>query len=147
MHRVSCRAHDPCGIAPRSHATRIPQGRGLPRPGLRPRGYMQAGEDAAWGSPRRRTSRGCCSDFNRPVSRIDEKNPTRTRRTARPLKTIDGDRMAHTVTLIPGDGIGPEITDAVVRILEAAGADIEWEHAKAGEGALKEVANPLPPET
>jgi isocitrate dehydrogenase (NAD+) len=55
--------------------------------------------------------------------------------------------MAHTVTLIPGDGIGPEITDAVVRILEAAGADIQWEHAKAGEGALKEVANPLPPET
>ncbi len=55
--------------------------------------------------------------------------------------------MAHTVTLIPGDGIGPEITDAVVRILDAAGADIQWEHAKAGEGALKEVANPLPPET
>ena len=55
--------------------------------------------------------------------------------------------MPHTVTLIPGDGIGPEITDAVVRILDAAGADIQWEHARAGEGALKEVANPLPSET
>ncbi|HYJ78196.1 MAG TPA: isocitrate/isopropylmalate family dehydrogenase [Longimicrobiaceae bacterium] len=55
--------------------------------------------------------------------------------------------MAHTVTLIPGDGIGPEITEAVVRVLDAAGADIRWERAKAGEGALKEVGDPLPKET
>src|SRR5918998_1820260 len=55
--------------------------------------------------------------------------------------------MAHTVTLIPGDGIGPEITEAVVRVLEAAGASIEWEHARAGEGALKELGDPLPKDT
>jgi isocitrate dehydrogenase (NAD+) len=55
--------------------------------------------------------------------------------------------MAHTVTLIPGDGIGPSITEATVRIIEAAGVDIQWEHAKAGEGALKEVGDPIPKET
>ena len=34
--------------------------------------------------------------------------------------------MAQTVTLIPGDGIGPEVTEAVVRIFQAAAVDIEW---------------------
>ncbi len=34
--------------------------------------------------------------------------------------------MRHTITLIPGDGIGPEVTDAVVRILSAAGVSIDW---------------------
>jgi isocitrate dehydrogenase (NAD+) len=34
--------------------------------------------------------------------------------------------MAHRVTLIPGDGIGPEVSAAVVRIIEAAGVAIEW---------------------
>ena len=33
----------------------------------------------------------------------------------------------HTITLIPGDGIGPEITAATVRVIEATGVDIEWE--------------------
>jgi isocitrate dehydrogenase (NAD+) len=55
--------------------------------------------------------------------------------------------MAHTVTLIPGDGIGPAITEAVVRILEAAGADIEWDRQVAGVAALEERNSPLPPET
>ena len=36
-------------------------------------------------------------------------------------------RMTHTITLIPGDGIGPEVTEAVVRILKAPGVSIEWE--------------------
>ena len=36
-------------------------------------------------------------------------------------------RMTHTITLIPGDGIGPEVTEAVVRILKASGVSIEWE--------------------
>ena len=39
----------------------------------------------------------------------------------------------HTVTLIPGDGIGPEITTAMRRVVEATGVDIEWEIADAGE--------------
>ena len=55
--------------------------------------------------------------------------------------------MAETVTLIPGDGIGPEITGAVVRILEKAGAEITWDEQIAGETALKQVGDPLPKAT
>ncbi len=45
--------------------------------------------------------------------------------------------MAHTITLIPGDGIGPEVTEAVVRILTAAGVEIEWDRHDAGVTALE----------
>lgn len=55
--------------------------------------------------------------------------------------------MAQTVTLIPGDGIGPSITEAVVRIVEAAGAEIEWDRQEAGVSALETRQTPLPPET
>jgi isocitrate dehydrogenase (NAD+) len=55
--------------------------------------------------------------------------------------------MPHTVTLIPGDGIGPEITEAVVRVVEAAGADVEWERREAGVAALEAHGTPLPQET
>ena len=55
--------------------------------------------------------------------------------------------MAETVTLIPGDGIGPEITEAVVRILEKAGADVQWDEQIAGETALKQAGDPLPKAT
>ncbi|HVG44182.1 MAG TPA: isocitrate/isopropylmalate family dehydrogenase [Longimicrobium sp.] len=51
------------------------------------------------------------------------------------------------MTLIPGDGIGPEITAAVVRILEKAGADLAWDEQIAGETALKQVGDPLPKAT
>ena len=40
--------------------------------------------------------------------------------------------MASVITLIPGDGIGPEVTEAVVRIFNVAGLDIEWERHDAG---------------
>jgi isocitrate dehydrogenase (NAD+) len=50
----------------------------------------------------------------------------------------------HTVTLIPGDGIGPEITTAMRRVVEAAGIDIEWEIADAGEHVMAEYGTPLP---
>lgn len=52
--------------------------------------------------------------------------------------------MAHKVTLIPGDGIGSEITGAVVRIIEAAGVEIEWESFIAGAEALSRFGDPLP---
>jgi len=52
--------------------------------------------------------------------------------------------MAHTITLIPGDGIGPEITGAVVRIIEAAGVDVQWEGFVAGAEALSRYGDPLP---
>ncbi|MEE2907740.1 MAG: isocitrate/isopropylmalate dehydrogenase family protein [Planctomycetota bacterium] len=45
--------------------------------------------------------------------------------------------MVHTAVLIPGDGIGPEVTGAAVRILEAAGAQIEWEEHLAGVSAIE----------
>jgi isocitrate dehydrogenase (NAD+) len=49
------------------------------------------------------------------------------------------------VTLLPGDGIGPEITEAVVDILAAADAPIEWERLEAGAGAIEHFGTPLPP--
>jgi len=51
-----------------------------------------------------------------------------------------------TVTLLPGDGIGPEVANATVRVLDAAGAEIEWERHIAGAEALEKYGNPLPPE-
>ncbi len=53
--------------------------------------------------------------------------------------------MAKTmVTLIPGDGIGPEVADATVRVLEAAGAELEWEPHLAGAKAVEAFGEPLP---
>ena len=49
-----------------------------------------------------------------------------------------------TITLIPGDGIGPEVTRAVVRILEAAGFAPTWESFSAGAGAVEEHGTTLP---
>ncbi|HEX4494668.1 MAG TPA: isocitrate/isopropylmalate dehydrogenase family protein [Thermoanaerobaculia bacterium] len=51
-----------------------------------------------------------------------------------------------TVTLLAGDGIGPEVANATVRVLDAAGAGIEWERQIAGAEALEKYGNPLPPE-
>ena len=48
------------------------------------------------------------------------------------------------VTLIKGDGIGPEISDAVVKILSAAGADIEWDVQTAGADVIEKEGSPLP---
>ena len=55
--------------------------------------------------------------------------------------------MATRVVLIPGDGIGPSISDAVVRVLDAAGADIEWDRRPAGAGAIPLYGDTLPEET
>jgi isocitrate dehydrogenase (NAD+) len=52
--------------------------------------------------------------------------------------------MARQVTLIPGDGIGPEVAEATVRVVEAAGADIEWERVNAGVAALAEYGQLIP---
>ncbi|HVR43757.1 MAG TPA: isocitrate dehydrogenase (NAD(+)) [Thermoanaerobaculia bacterium] len=54
--------------------------------------------------------------------------------------------MSHTITLIPGDGIGPEVTGAVVAIIEAAGVEIEWETYEVGAEALAKTGDPLPKE-
>lgn len=50
-------------------------------------------------------------------------------------------------TLIPGDGIGPDITDATLRLLEAAGATFEWDRQLAGMAAVHAVGDPIPEAT
>src|ERR1700729_4352773 len=50
-------------------------------------------------------------------------------------------------TLIPGDGIGPEIMDATLAALQALGAPFEWDRQIAGLGGVKEAGDPLPPKT
>jgi isocitrate dehydrogenase (NAD+) len=52
--------------------------------------------------------------------------------------------MAHRITLIPGDGIGQEVSAAVLRIIEAVGVAIEWERFIAGGEALDRFGTPLP---
>ena len=50
----------------------------------------------------------------------------------------------HAVTLIPGDGVGPEICDATVRCLEATGVEFDWDVQQAGENVMAEHGTPLP---
>ena len=52
--------------------------------------------------------------------------------------------MAHTITLIPGDGIGPELAEATTRVLDATGIGFEWEPVEAGEAAIERYGTPLP---
>lgn len=53
----------------------------------------------------------------------------------------------HTVTLIPGDGIGVETSAAMQLVVAASGAEIDWEIAEAGEGVMDKFGTPLPDET
>lgn len=55
--------------------------------------------------------------------------------------------MAHSITLIPGDGIGPEVTSATREVLDATGVDLEWQEAPAGVVALESIGDPLPEST
>jgi isocitrate dehydrogenase (NAD+) len=54
--------------------------------------------------------------------------------------------MSHRITLIPGDGIGPEVASNVVRIIEASGVNVEWETHYAGAQALEKFGETLPKE-
>ncbi len=54
--------------------------------------------------------------------------------------------MSHTIVLIPGDGIGPEVTDAAKRVLNASGADLSWEQHHIGMAALEHGSDTLLPE-
>src|ERR671923_1744588 len=54
--------------------------------------------------------------------------------------------MTHPITLIPGDGIGPEVASNVVRIIEASGVEIQWETHYAGAQALEKFGDTLPQE-
>jgi isocitrate dehydrogenase (NAD+) len=55
--------------------------------------------------------------------------------------------MAHRVTIIPGDGIGPEVAEAARLVLDAADVGIEWVERQAGAGALESLGELLPDET
>lgn len=50
----------------------------------------------------------------------------------------------RTITLINGDGIGPEISDAVVKIIEASGLKIDWDIQTAGADVIEQEGTPLP---
>ncbi|MFZ5632574.1 MAG: isocitrate/isopropylmalate dehydrogenase family protein [Bacillota bacterium] len=52
--------------------------------------------------------------------------------------------MAYNITLIPGDGIGPEISEAARRVFDATGVDIRWEVVEAGEAVIAQYGTPLP---
>src|SRR5438552_7295221 len=55
--------------------------------------------------------------------------------------------MAHRVVLIPGDGTGPELTEATRRVLEATGTELEWDVREAGADVMERYGgNPLPPQ-
>ena len=55
--------------------------------------------------------------------------------------------MAYPATLIPGDGIGPEVMDAAVKVIEATGVAFEWDRQEAGMGAHEETGEALPQAT
>src|SRR3954463_5975170 len=55
--------------------------------------------------------------------------------------------MTHTVTLIPGDGTGPELPEAARRVLEATGVGFEWDVRHAGVDVMEQFGTPLPEET
>lgn len=55
--------------------------------------------------------------------------------------------MSYKVTLIPGDGSGPEVIAAAKRVVEATGVAIEWEQAEAGAAMIEKYGTPLPDET
>ena len=52
--------------------------------------------------------------------------------------------MRHRITLIPGDGIGPEVTRSVLQIIDAAGVQVDWERQDAGQTAVEQCGDPLP---
>ena len=55
--------------------------------------------------------------------------------------------MAHRITLIPGDGIGPEVVEAARRGVEATGVAVKWDRQEMGAGMFARVGDPLPAST
>lgn len=54
------------------------------------------------------------------------------------------DMARRTVTLIPGDGVGPSLVDAALAVMEAAGAEIDWDRQEAGADVMEKYGTPLP---
>lgn len=55
--------------------------------------------------------------------------------------------MGYKITLIPGDGIGPEVTEVTKKVIEATGIDIDWDIKMAGEECIEKYGTPIPDET
>ena len=55
--------------------------------------------------------------------------------------------MAHRITLIPGDGVGPEVIEAARRAIEATGVAVEWDRQQIGSGAFARTGKSLPADT
>src|SRR3954464_12079422 len=62
-------------------------------------------------------------------------------------RSAERSSMSYRITLVPGDGIGPEVTSAAQDVLEASGVSIDWHVALAGQSALDALGSPLPAET
>ena len=58
--------------------------------------------------------------------------------------TIEYELAAHRVTLIPGDGVGPEVSEATRRVLEATGVEFEWDVQQAGLNVMEQYGTPMP---
>jgi isocitrate dehydrogenase (NAD+) len=78
------------------------------------------------------------------LSRTDQRIILANSEADQTYKTIK--TMTHAITLIPGDGIGPEVASSVVRIIEAAGVQVQWETHYAGAQALEKFGETLPKE-
>src|SRR6185437_12715005 len=119
----------------RAAPSRAP-GAGLRVPSSTPRRRCARRSDA------RRASRG--SSLHSRPSRAED----RVRSPARLYPAIGRfSRMAHKVVLIPGDGTGPELTEATRRALEATGVEFDWDVREAGADVMDSYGgNPLPPE-
>jgi isocitrate dehydrogenase len=52
--------------------------------------------------------------------------------------------MSYKITLIPGDGVGPQIVEASRRVIDASGVTIDWEVVEAGEALIPQYGTPLP---
>src|SRR5439155_16067628 len=81
----------------------------------------------------RRSSRMLCSIFSFPCAVRSRKDMARILR-----------YVTHRITLIPGDGIGPEVADATVRVVEATGVQVEWDRVDVGVVAEKKTGKFLP---
>src|ERR671937_1209937 len=56
----------------------------------------------------------------------------------------EGVLAVHRVTLIPGDGVGPEVSEATRRVLEATGVEFDWDVQQAGLGVMEQYGTPMP---
>ena len=63
------------------------------------------------------------------------------------MSSAQADPSSKTITVVAGDGIGPEVTEAVLRVLDAAGAGLEYDRQEAGVSAIPAHGTPLPQET